>query len=323
MVSFGKNKDGKPAEKSRYRHDETADILLGENNNSPLFTAFAESDISKENTMMDNTVIKEVSSAQKTAETPSEVANLNEQVTKLCQEYATVNQQLEKSLWASENLSQQLEKSKKVVNSSYITLGIAGLACLLGIGTFIAGMSMQRDVDDLKQMLAAENAKIITFKQEAATKDKALDGQIALLNQKVDKIFAADNLDSVLQVTQELKKQVHALANKNLAAMAAQNHTDNHSKVSLPSLKAKPVEEVAFTKKTLDNPVAEKTIPATDASTENNVQNAKPSAPDDEAVTAKQKKRHWHHVSKKAKAQNHTEHVEKAPKLPPALPNLE
>lgn len=344
MVSFGKNKDDKGTEKPRYRYDlppegseGITDVLLTEEQAPPLVAALVEADSSKDDEVIYELVIdvKENSSDSPAADTPPnqasnevlETPDLNAQVTKLCNEYAAINQQLEKSLMASNDLTKQLEKSKKVVTASYVALGVAGLACLLGIGTFVTGINMQRDVEDLKEMLATENTKILTLKQEAASKNQTLDGQIVQMNEKVDKIFASNDLGSVLQVTQELKKQVSALASKNLAAMASRNHQENHppkeSKISLPSLKVKSAEEPVSDKKTPANQSAKEPVPVAKTDTEKKSQNAKPSATDDETAAVKPKKHRWHPVIKKLKAQNPPEHVEKAAKpSPPELPKL-
>ncbi len=336
MVSFGKNKDDKAAEKSRYRYEQPtvanediADVLLTEEKEPPLVAALVEPESSKDDDVIYELVVEEekpgVSSASEPVTDSSEAGSLNEQVAKLCSEYAIINQQLENSLAASNELSKQLEKSKKVVSASYIALGVAGLACLLGIAAVVAGINMQRDVEDLKNLLNAQSNQATILKQEAAAKEKAIDGQIALLNEKVEKIFASDNLDSVLQVTQELKKQVSALANKNLAAMAAQSHAESHppkeSKVSLPSLKVNAAEEPAANKKVASHQATEKTAVTADANTEKKAQNGKQQAAENESLLTKLKKHRWHHASKKPKAQ--TEHVEKKAKLPPELPKLD
>lgn len=337
MVSFGKNKDDKAAERSRYRYEQSAvanedipDVLLPEEKEPPLVAALVEPESSKGDDVIYELVVEEekpqTESATEPVQEPPKAISLNEQVEKLCSEYAAINQQLEKSLAASNELSKQLEQSKKVVFASYIALGVAGLACFMGIGAVVAGMNMQRDVEDLKNLLAAQTNQATILKQEAAAKNQVIDGQIALLNEKVEKIFAADNLDSVLQVTQELKKQVHALANKNLAAMAAQSHAESHppkeSKVSLPSLKVKAAEEEAPTnKKPASHQAAEKTVDTADADAEKKDQTAKQPAPEHESLLAKLKKHRWRHASKKPKVPN--EHVEKKTKLPPELPKLD
>lgn len=335
MVSFGKNKDDKAAEKLRYRYDqpptaneEIADVLLTEEKEPPLVAALVEPESSKGDDVIYELVVEEQKPDVTTepANKAAEATDLNDQVAKLCSEYAAINQQLEKSLTASNDLTKQLEKSKKVVTASYIAFGVAGLACLLGIGAVVASINMQRDVEDLKNLLAAQTNQATILKQEAAVKNQAIDGQIALLNEKVEKIFASDNLDSVLQVTQELKKQVHALANKNLAAMAAQSRAESHpakeSKVSLPRLKVSVAEEEPVAnKKAVSHPSTEKTATTADATTEKKAQNVKQPAPENESLLTKLKKHRWHHASKKPKPQN--EHVEKKAKLPPELPKLD
>ena len=345
MVSFRKNKDDKPTEKSRYHYDlppkgngEISDVLLTEEKEPPLVAALVETDNSKDDDVIYELVVDEKENsldfqATDTSSEPSsaeilETQDLNDQVAKLCSEYAGINQQLEKSLTSSNELSRQLEKSRKVVTASYVALGIAGLACLLGIGTFVTTINMQRDVDDLKEMLATENAKIVTLKQEAIEKDKATDGQIVLLNEKVDKIFASNDLESVLQVTQELKKQVNALASKNLAAMENQSHLENHppreSKVSLPSLKVKPVDEPVSDKKSPVDSPAKEFAPADKTEIEKKSQNSKPSTPEaEDAAVAKLKKHHWHQIMKKQKKNSLPEPDGKPAKpSPPELPNL-
>lgn len=332
MVSFGKNKDDKAAEKLRYRYEPTsvadkeiADVLLTGQNEPPLVAALVESDAdNKGDDVIYELVVEDEKDngnfANESANEPSEAANLNEQVARLCHEYEVINQQLEKSLVASNDLTRQLEKSKKVVTASYVALGVAGLACLLGVGAIMTGISMQRDVDDLKSSLVTLTNQTTAAKQELTLKNQNLDGQIAQLHGKVDKVFADNNLESVLQVTQELKKQVNALANKNLAIMSSHNHSEKpqlkESKVSLPSLKLDSGAETATDKKQL----LEKTA-----------QNAKLPAFDDvEAIPAKQKKYRWHQslgkkLKRQQKTQKHAEHVEKTakPPAPPVLPQLE
>lgn len=334
MVSFGKNKDEQATEKQKYRYEQTsvpdkeiADVLLTENNEPPLVAALAEPDGHED---IYELVVEEAkdnsnsASESEFANESLETASLNEQVATLCREYEAINQQLEKSLIISNELAKQLEKSKKVVAAGYIALGIAGFACLLGVGAVVAGVSMERDVNDLRNSLAALANQTTVIKEQSTLKNQAIAGQIAQLNGKVDKIFASDNLNSVLQVTQELKKQVNALANKNLAIM---NHQPKESKISLPSLKLNSDTQSAA----VNNQQADKTAPATKVDeTQKKAQDANPAVLDDiETIPAKQKKHHWYQrLSKKFKRQQkapkHAEHIDKTSKRPaPALPRLE
>ena len=367
MVSFEKDKEEKITKTYKYRYEpspvaddeEIADVLLTENDEPPLVAALMETDTHKDDEMIYELVVEEekanvaattdrlktepanfatTDSAVESSETISdstypeneamEAASLNAQVTRLCQEYAAINQQLEKSLTASNELAKQLEKSKKLVAASYVALAIAGFSCLLGIGSVVAGVSMERDVNDLRSSLAALTNQLTVAKEESTLKNQALNGQVAQLNEKVDKIFASDNLDSVLQVTQELKKQINALANKNLAIMASHAHSaPPQPKVSLPSLKVNSETQPAADKK----PQPDKPAPAAKTEdTPKKAEDAKYSAADNvEAVSLKQKIHRWRqNVSKKLKrepkAPKHTEHVQKSSKTPvPDLPKLD
>lgn len=367
MVSFEKDKEEQITETYKYRYEpppveddeEIADVLLTESDEAPLVAALVEPDTHKDDEIIYELVVEEekanVDAATDSLKTDSassaatgsavessgtisdsaypeneamEAASLNAQVTRLCQEYAAINQQLEKSLTASNELAKQLEKSKKLVAASYVALGIAGFSCLLGIGSVVAGVSMERDVNDLRSSLAALTNQVTVAKEESTLKNQAFNSQVTQLNEKVDKIFASDNLDSVLQVTQELKKQVNALANKNLAIMAGQRHsTPPQPKVSLPSLKVNADAPPAADKK----PQPDKPVPAVKTEdTPKKAEDAKHSAADNvEVVPLKQKIRRWRqNVSKKLKRQpkapKHAEHVQKASKMPvPALPKLD
>jgi cell division protein FtsN len=173
--------------------------------------------------------------------------SLAEQVANLSREYETINKQLEKSLLATHELTQQLAQSKNLSASHYLAMGVTSLAFLIAFGAVVASVNMERDVSDLKSSLNGLIAQTAAEKKQLAAKNKEIDNQIAQLNGKVNSIFAADNLDNVLQVTQELKKQVNALANKNLAILSnSHNHlnnqtpkTDKAEKASLLALKSR------------------------------------------------------------------------------------
>lgn len=338
MVSFGKNKDDKMAEKSRYRSEqdtaaaeEIADVLLTEKDDSPVVDPDVGSVAEDFDEFEDEEKMLGAEAETKLENESSESASLNEQVKKLCYEYEAINQQLEKSLVASHDLTKQLENSKKAGSSGYIALGIAVLACLLAVGAIVTNINMQRDVDDLREVLATEQAKILTLKQEAATKDKVIAEQMVLLNEKVEKIFASNNLESVLQVTQELKKQVSALANKNLAAMTRHSQMESHptseSKVSLPSLKVETPAKFVIEKAVSPPQATEKGTSATaKPDAEKKPQNLELSGVDEkEAAPVKQKKHRWRKaLSAKIKSLRKTENTEKPTKpTPPTLPTLD
>lgn len=275
MVSFGKNKDDKAVKKHRYRYDlpsekeaEIADVLLTEQDEAPLAAALVEPVHSKDDEPIYELVLEEKTAAGNEAPS-SATTSLNEQVEKLCREYEAVNQQLEKSLLASNELSKQLENSKKVVAASYIALSVAGLALLAGIGAVVMGINMQREAVDLRNSVAALNSQALVEKKQTALTNEKINAQIVELNDKVDKIFAVDNLDNVLQVTRELRKQVHALADKNLALMSNTQsrpvtEAAKPDKMVQPALKADAGPALSRDKKSavnqpVDEPVAAKT----------------------------------------------------------------
>lgn len=250
MVIFGKNQDSKAGRKHGYQYDMSlmaddvfVDVLLTERNAIPVKTKFWESETNKEDEVIYELVEEDKNTVPDETLEPTdftEPANLNEQVEKLCREYESINRQLEKSLIASDDLSKQLEKSKKGMAAGYIAMLIAGLAFLASAGAIVVVINMQRDLTDLKNSVAALVSQTAIVKTDTAMKIKEIDGQIAQLNDKIDKVFAVDNVNNVLQVTKELKKQVHDLASKKVALIDGGSQPADGAakpdKISLPSL---------------------------------------------------------------------------------------
>lgn len=267
MLSFGKNKDNQTVKNSRYNQvsvadEEIADVLLTEQNEAPLAAALVEPESNKGDDLIYELVVEPKSTATN-EEALSENVNLNEQIEKLYREYEAINQQLEKSLVASQELTKQLEASKKVVKTSYMAVAVAGLAVLLAVGGIVVEINLQRDVTDLQNSIAALTGQVAVVKKEAVLKNQEMDKRVAQLNTKVEQIFAADNLENVLQVTRELRKQVSALASKNLAMMNIRNAADQPKEISLPSLKLS-AEQLQTPQKLAANQATEKSF-ATDA----------------------------------------------------------
>jgi hypothetical protein len=263
MVRFGK-KDDKATKTQRYRYDlssvadqEITDVLLTQKEEAPLAAALLESEMGKGDEVIYELVVEDKNTAEK--ESPDTVG-LSEQVEKLCREYEAINQQLAQSLVAANELSQQLEKSKKVVAASYVALAGAGLAFLVGIAAVVVGISMQRDVADLTNSVSALAAQTAVVKKDSTLTTKDMNARIAQLDEKVDKIFAMDNLDTVLQVTRELRKQVNALAHKNLAMMNLHDETTKAHKILLPSFKLNAEKPLQSDKKLSDTQRVDKSV---------------------------------------------------------------
>lgn len=151
--------------------------------------------------------------------------SLSEQVAKLCNEYQAIHKQLETSLAASNALTKQLETSKKQAATHHLTLGVAGLALLLGIVATVVTVSIQRDVTDLQDSLAVLENQTATTDKAIVLKIQEADGRVGQLNTKVDEVFTADNLENVLEVTKELRKQIHAITNKSAAISSFHSHS--------------------------------------------------------------------------------------------------
>lgn len=267
MVNFVKNKDDQTERKHGYEllaDEEFADILLTEQDAPPLKAALLEPDTNKEDDFVYELVLED--KVATTDEQPTD-ASLNEQVAKLCHEYEAINQQLEKSLIASNDLTNQLEKSKKVVTIGYVALFVGVLAFLVGLGAAVVGINMQRDIDDLRASVASLTSQLALAKKETTLHTKELDGRTALLSDKLDKILAVDNLDDVLQVTGELRKQVDALASKNLGIINTRNQAANASvnpnKISSPSPKPDSAAPSQTDKSLAANHPVDKAEPAT------------------------------------------------------------
>jgi len=176
-------------------HNEIADVLLEDSQSTAV-------------SHPDEDIYDLIDEAHPVHEHPTENETLSEQVGHLCREYKTINLQLENSLAASDKLQKQLEKSKKNSGIVYLTLTIAGLA-LVGVAAVAAiGWQMQ-------QKLA---------KVESST----LMARLNQVDEKVNKIFKAENAEDVLQVTRALKEQVSDLADKN------QTLTDAMEEISEP-----------------------------------------------------------------------------------------
>jgi hypothetical protein len=234
--------------------EEIADVLLTDENQAPLAAALVEQNVAtdKGEEVIYELVVEEKTTSpskpqvhetieKKTVDAVVQVAittevekteeplesekhpdlkmseSLHEQVAKLCHEYEAIHQQLETSLAASNELTKQLAASRKQTTLNYLILGVAGFALLLAIVSTVVTMSIQRDVNDLKDSFAALANQTVATKKETALKVKELEERVGQLNTKMDEFFTADNLDNVLQVTKELKKQIHALTSKSTA----------------------------------------------------------------------------------------------------------
>jgi hypothetical protein len=239
--------------------DGIADVLLTDENQAPLAAALVEPAVAKGEEVIYELVIEErpiptpepepeheeqpqsllnktipVASEHQAEEVlqESEPApdadlpeSLSDQVAKLCNEYQAIHKQLETSLAASNALTKQLETSKKQAATHHLTLGVAGLALLLGIVATVVTVSIQRDVTDLKDSLAALENQTATTDKAVVLKIQEVEGRVGQLNTKVDEVFTADNLENVLEVTKELRKQIHALTNKSTAISSLHSHS--------------------------------------------------------------------------------------------------
>jgi cell division protein FtsN len=228
MANFGQNKDDMAVNK--HKNNTTSEINPEIADEPSLDANLPDSE---------EEVIYDLVAKNKNASNETLLAkNLAEQVANLCQEYESINEKLEKSLLASEHLIKQLAQAKKHTGN-YTALIIAGVAVLIGAGAALAAIDMQRDVADLKSSLASLTQQLVLEKQQADAKSKDIDSKIAQLTDRADKVFSAENMDNVLQVTKELRKQMRALAGKNLSALNARNQfgeASNKPKISLPSL---------------------------------------------------------------------------------------
>jgi len=163
-------------------HEEIADVLLKDSQSAAV-------------SHPDEDIYDLVDEAHPVHEHPTENETLSEQVGHLCREYKTINLQLENSLAASDKLQKQLESTKKPGGIVYLTLTIAALA-LVGVAAVAAiGWQMQQKI--------------------ANVQSSTLMARLNQVDEKVNKIFEAENADDVLQVTRALKQQVSDLADKN------------------------------------------------------------------------------------------------------------
>jgi hypothetical protein len=171
-----------------------------------------------------------------------------------------------------------------------------------------------------------------------------------LVNEKIDKIFASNNLEDVLQVTEELQSQIQSLADKNLAIITAQTqkaitqpeaHPVVRSKISLPSMKLNtPKESNSYTEP--HPPVHEKTTTPTHEKTISH-EKTSPSHEKKHSTVTPHKTHHENTTTESTQGEKHTKHPvtpakpkvspppkhntepakKSAPPEPPTLPNLE
>ncbi len=148
--------------------------------------------------------------------------SLSEQVDQLCREYAAINLQLQNSLAVSTKLNKQLENAKKRSASSHLALFIAALA-LIGVAA-IAGIGWQ-----MQDKLAQVDMLLATLQKQSADASH-VNARLDAVDEKVSRIFAAENVDGVLQVTRALKAQVDKLADSNNSVLATtQPASDDHA----------------------------------------------------------------------------------------------
>jgi hypothetical protein len=153
--------------------------------------------------------------------------SLSEQVDQLCREYAAINLQLQNSLAASTKLNTQLENAQQGKASSHLALFVAALA-LVGVAAIAAiGWEVYDKLTQVDTLLA-------TLQKQSADASQVT-ARLDAVDEKVSRIFAAENVDGVLQVTRALKAQVDKLADA--SANSSVNPLDesasaNHSKPS-------------------------------------------------------------------------------------------
>jgi hypothetical protein len=143
-----------------------------------------------------------------------EIAILSNQVEHLSREQEALHLQLKNALIASNNLTKQLAKAKKGRASSHLALLVAGLALVAVAALATIGWEMQLKLTDV--MANADR------QGEAA---KQVTVRLNDVDDKVTKIFEAENSDNLLQITRALKAQVGALADRTLATAAPVNES--------------------------------------------------------------------------------------------------
>lgn len=223
---------------NKFKNSKASGVNMAKNQNLPTENdAFKTTQEFNKNT--EEEVIYDLVLKNKNTSTNDELQlteALLEQVQKLCEQYESVNEKLEQSLISSDALNKQLEQSKKTP-PNHTALAIACTALLISVGTVFTVFDMQRDVTDFKTLLNSLTKQEVLEKKQTTLKIQELNKKIIQLSERVDKVFTIDNMDNVLQITRELRKQVNELANKKLSSLHS-NHAPNQAReIILPSLK--------------------------------------------------------------------------------------